>query len=455
MRREVPDWGASLIETLSEQNIDLLAARLPDSRRLIERLHREALTTATTPAHAGSFVLCENSNALQRSITEADVITVAQRRIGGFERQTRRYVDRLSAAQGWPAISGSRTTSSGRTRRNVEGGYLTMNGRASQAFGKVLTLGGAITLAFGLVACGPAEEADEDFPTEQIEMIVPWEAGGGTDQTARQLASAAEEACDTGIVVSNQTGSTGAVGFQAAADARPDGYTVGVATVEIAMINHLGVAPVTPEDVTAVMQYNFDPAAFSVGADSPYETIEDVLSAAEQENIRVGTSGTGSIWHVSFAGMAREADVEMTNVPFDGAAPAIAAVLGGQVEATSASGAEVRSQVEADELRPLAVMDEERLDILPDTPTLQEEGIDWTSGAWRGLVVPNDTPEDRVQALNECFREASESDGFQEFMENNGFGTVYRSAEEFDEYMNEEFERFGELIQELGLEQEQ
>lgn len=97
-------------------------------------------------------------------------------------------------------------------------------------------------------------------------------------------------------------------------------------------------------------------------------------------------------------------------------------------------------------------MDEERLDILPDTPTLQE-GIDWTSGAWRGLVVPNDTPEDRVQALNDCFREASESDEFQEFMENNGFGMVYRSAEEFDEYMNEEFERFGELIQELGLEQ--
>jgi tripartite-type tricarboxylate transporter receptor subunit TctC len=319
-------------------------------------------------------------------------------------------------------------------------------------FGRVLALGGAVALALGVVACGQGESAEE-FPSEQIELIVPWDAGGGTDQTARQLASAAEETCGTGMVVSNQTGSTGAVGFQAAANARPDGYTIGLATVEIAMINHLGVADITPEDVRGVMQYNFDPAAFSVSADSPYETLDDVLSAAEEETIRVGTSGTGSIWHVAFAGMAQEAGVEMTNVPFDGAAPAIAAVLGGQVEATSASGAEVAPQVESGELRPLAVMGEESLDILPDTPTLQEEGIDWTSGAWRGIVVPNDTPEEVVQTLNECFTEASESPEFVEFMENNGFGLEYRSAEEFEEYMDSEFERFGEIIGSLGIRQ--
>ncbi|WP_207890538.1 tripartite tricarboxylate transporter substrate binding protein [Rubrobacter taiwanensis] len=315
---------------------------------------------------------------------------------------------------------------------------------------RVSGLAVAVVTLLGVVACGPAGE--DEFPSEQIEIIVPWAAGGGTDQTARQLAAVAEETCGTGIIVSNQTGSTGAVGFQAAATARPDGYTVGLATVEIAMINHLGVAPVTPEDVRGVMQYNFDPAAFSVGSDSPYESIEDVIAAAEDgEDIRVGTSGTGSIWHVAAAGLAREAGVEFTYVPFDGAAPAIAAVLGGQIEATSASGAEVAPQVEAGELRPLVVMGEERLDILPDTPTTQEVGIDWESGAWRGLVVPNDTPDDVVQTLNECFREAYESEQFQDFMETQGFGMVYRDAGEFESYMDEEFERFGELIRELDI----
>jgi tripartite-type tricarboxylate transporter receptor subunit TctC len=322
-------------------------------------------------------------------------------------------------------------------------------------FLRVVCLAALGAALFGVVACGGGD-ADAEFPSEQIEVIVPWDAGGGTDQTARQLASAAEETCGTDIIVSNQTGSTGAVGFQAAANAQPDGYTVGLATVEIAMINHLGVAPVSPEDVRGVMQYNFDPAAISVGADSEYETLDDLISAAEGgEDISVGTSGTGSIWHIAFAGMADQAGVEMTNVPFDGAAPAIAAVLGGQVQATSASGAEVAPQVEAGELRPLAVMGEERLDILPDVPTLEEEGVgDWTSGAWRGLVVPNDTPDEVVQTLNECFEEAANSGEFQEFMENNGFGLEFRSADEFEGYMDEEFERFGDVIQTLGLDQQ-
>ena len=209
------------------------------------------------------------------------------------------------------------------------------------------------------------------FLPTQIELIVPWDAGGGTDQTARQLASAAEDTCGANVIVSNQTGSTGAVGHRAAADAEPDGYTVGVVTVEIAMVNHLGVAQITPEDLKGVMQYNFDPAAITVGADSPYQTIDDFVSAGESdEKVRVGTSGTGSIWHVSAAAMAQEVGADYTYVPFDGAAPAIQAVLGGQIESTAASGAEVAPQVESGDLRPLAVMGEDRIDVLPDTPTL-------------------------------------------------------------------------------------
>lgn len=322
--------------------------------------------------------------------------------------------------------------------------------------GRLFILCGALALVVAVTGCG-AGGGDEKFPSEQIEIIVPWDPGGGTDQTARQLASAAEETCGTDIIVSNQTGSTGAVGFEAAANAKPDGYTVGLATVEISMINHLGVAEVTPEDVRGVMQYNFDPAAMSVAAESPYQNIDDLISAAESgENIRVGTSGTGGIWHVAFAGMAQEAGVEqnMTNVPFDGAAPAIQAVLGGQIEATSASGAEVAPQVESGKLRPLAVMGDEPLDILPDTPTLQEEGIDWSIGAWRGLVVPNETPDDVVEKLNQCFKEASESEQFQQFMEENGFGMAYKPAAKFESYMDEEYERFGGIIDSLGIKQQ-
>lgn len=330
--------------------------------------------------------------------------------------------------------------------------------RSRQILGKMLAMGSALMLAIGLAACGggggQGGGGGDDFPSEQIELIVPWAAGGGTDQTARQLAAAAEETCGTGTIVSNQTGSTGAVGHQAAANAEPNGYTVGIATAEVAMVNHLGVADITPDDLKGVMQYNFDPAAITVGADSEYETIDDFIAAGKSgETVRIGTSGTGGIWHVSAAGMAEEVGADYTYVPFDGAAPAIQAVLGGQIEATAASGAEVAPQVESGGLRALAVMGEEQVDVLPDTPTLQEQGIDYTSGTWRGLAVPNDTPDERVEILNECFKEAYDSSEFQDFMEQNGFGTIYKPAGEFEEFMNEEYERFGNVIESLNISQ--
>jgi tripartite-type tricarboxylate transporter receptor subunit TctC len=283
-------------------------------------------------------------------------------------------------------------------------------------------------------------------------MIVPFDAGGAIDQTARQLATAAETTCGTQVFVTNQPGSSGAVGFQAVANAQPNGYTVGLATVDLAIINHFGVSPITPEDVRGVMQYNFDPATLTVAADSPYTTIDDFLSAAQEgQTLCVGTSGTGSIWHISYAGMAQEAEVPlMTNVKVGGADALIAALVGGQVEATSGRRFSA-PQIESGDLRPLVVMSEERLSILPDTPTLQEEGIDWSSGSWRGLVVPKDTPDEQVQALNDCFREAYESPEFTEFMKTQGFGMEYRPAEEFDAFMSDEYQRFGELVESLGL----
>lgn len=324
-------------------------------------------------------------------------------------------------------------------------------GRFCRAW-KALAVASVAALALGAAACGGG--SSEEFPSEQIELIVPWEAGGGTDQTARQLASAAEQTCGTDVIVSNQTGSTGAVGFQAAADAEPDGYTVGLVTVEVSMINHLGVAPVTPEDVRGVMQYNYDPAAISVAANSEYKSVDDLAAAVESgEQLQVATSGTGSIWHVAAAGMAEEMGGSITNVPFDGAAPAITALLGGQVDATTASGAEVAPQVESGELQPLAVMGDERISVLPDTPTLKQQGVDWSIGAWRGLAVPNDTPDERVNKLNNCFERAYKSEDFQQFMKKQGFGLVYKDAAGFEKYMDEEFRRFGGLIESLELAQ--
>jgi tripartite-type tricarboxylate transporter receptor subunit TctC len=316
---------------------------------------------------------------------------------------------------------------------------------------------GSVLGTVGLAGC--SEDATTgnggggEFPSQDIEMICPWSEGGGTDQTARQLASGAEEFLDTSFFVSNQTGGTGSVGFNAVANAAPDGHTVGVLTVEITTIEHLGIAEVSHEDVKPIMQYNFDPAALTVRESAPYSTLGEFIDYAEDNpgEISVSNSGPGGIWHLSAAGFAQEAGIELDHVGYNGAAPATEAVLNEEVEATTSSAAEVAPQVIDGPLQTLAHFGEERLDLMPEVPTLIEEGIDFTMGAWRGLGVPNDTPDDVISTLHDTYHSVYESDGFQQFMNDSGFGLVYRDTEEFGEFMQQSYEDFGELVENLDL----
>jgi tripartite-type tricarboxylate transporter receptor subunit TctC len=297
---------------------------------------------------------------------------------------------------------------------------------------------------------------DDEFPSQDIEMIVPWAAGGGTDRTGRMLAELVQDELGTSAFVTNRTGGSGSVGFNAIANADPDGHTVGVTTVEICTISHLGIAQITPDDLAPVMQYNFDPASLTVPEDAPYGSIEEFVSYAEENpgEIRISNSGIGAIWHLSAAGFANEAGIDVRHIGYDGGAPATTAVVNGEVEATTASAAEVAPQVEDGPLQILAVFGEEPVNIFPDVPTLQEEGYDFTMGAWRGLTVPTGTPEGRIETLHEAYRSVYESDEFEAFMEDNGFGMVYRGPEEYGQFMDDELERFGEIIEELGLAEE-
>lgn len=295
--------------------------------------------------------------------------------------------------------------------------------------------------------------AVQDFPTEDVEMIVPWAEGGGTDRTARMLADLVEDELGTSTFVTNQTGGSGSVGFTAISNAEPDGHTTGVLTVEICTIEHLGIADVNYEDVGSVMQYNFDPAALTVHEDQPYDTLEEFVDYAADNpgEITVSNSGIGAIWHLAAAEFERAADVELDHVGYDGAAPATEAVLGGEVEATTSSAAEVAPQVEDGPLEMLAFFGEERHPLFEDVPTLTEEGYDVTTGAWRGIGVPPEVDDEIVEELHDSFEAVYQDEEFEEFMDDGGFGMIYRDTEEFEEFMAEEYDRFGELIEELDI----
>jgi tripartite-type tricarboxylate transporter receptor subunit TctC len=301
-----------------------------------------------------------------------------------------------------------------------------------------------------------SSETGSSLPSE-IEMIVPWASGGGTDRTARQLASQAGEQSDVSFFVSNVTGGSGSAGFRRVANADSDGSTVGVLTVEVCTISHLDISDVTPDDFKPVMQYNFDPASLTVHEDEPYDTIEGFVEHAQnsEDTIQISNSGIGAIWHLSAARFAQAAGVSdnVNHIGYDGGAPATTAVVNGEVDATTASAAEVAPQVQDGPLKILGVMGEEPVSIFPDTSTFQDAGYDITVGAWRGLGVPAATPDETVDMLHDTYKSVYDSDTFQEFMNNNGFGLVYRDPTQFDEFMTQQYGEFENTISSLDLEE--
>lgn len=309
-----------------------------------------------------------------------------------------------------------------------------------------------LSSALLLTACTDgADQHDSATGGDQIDLVVPFDAGGSADGTARQLAVHAEQACGKDIIIRNETGGSGTVGFQTVASSPADGTTIGVAAIELAILPHLGVSPIGPENVRGIMQYSEQPVAFGVPEDSDIDDAEELFST--DEDITVATSGTGSIYHTGFAGAAQAGDQpNMRNVPYSGSAPAVQAALGEETDMVTVGAAEMAPYVvEGGGLRPLAVAGEDRVDFLPDTPTLKEIGVDWTSFAILGLFAPAGTPDETINELNECFNEARESEDFAGYMDNLGFTQEYKNAEEFDAFLEEEYQRYGDVIERAGL----
>lgn len=314
-----------------------------------------------------------------------------------------------------------------------------------------------ITTSFVLAGCGGEPETDSGetgsgtFPSQPITLIVPYAAGGSADSTSRQLAAVAQDTCGVPIIIRNATGGSGLVGFEATLSSPADGYTVGTGSIELSMLGHMGIGDIEPDDYQGIMQYSEQPIVFGVPDDSPYQSLRDVIDSGDR--VTVATSGTGGIYHLGFESMSLAAGIQdrTVNVPFDGAASALQAALGEQTEMVSVGAAEMRPHIESGALRPLAIAGDP-VDYLPeDVPTLKELGLDSETTAILGLYVPEGVPQERVEILNECFNEARESEQFSSYMDTTGLNQRYRDAQEFDDFLGEEYDRFGELMTEIGM----
>jgi tripartite-type tricarboxylate transporter receptor subunit TctC len=299
------------------------------------------------------------------------------------------------------------------------------------------------------------DNKDTSFPEKAITLIVPYAAGGGTDITARALAKATEKQLKQPIVVLNRTGGGGSIGLMEGANAKGDGYTVTYLPVELTTLPHLGLLPITYEKFKPIAQTNFDPSAITVRAQAPWKTAGEFLDYAKSHTgeIKLGNAGTGSIWHLEAAMLEKGTGVTFTHIPFEGAGPAVSALMSGFVDAVTVSPAEVKTYVDQGKLRTLAIDADERSNALPDVKTLEEETGQHVSfvGTWRGLAVPKDTPDEITQILADAFIKATEDKEFREHMRDNGLGLLVKDGKGFSQQLKESHDLFAKLIPELGL----
>jgi len=174
---------------------------------------------------------------------------------------------------------------------------------------------------FALLALSFCASAFAQYPNRPITLIVPWGAGGGTDAVARFIASLMEKDLGQPVNVVNRTGGSGVVGHSAIATAAPDGYTVGMITVEITMMHHQKLTELNPTSYTPIALVNLDPAGFQVRADSSYKTMADVLAAikaAPPGKFKASGTGQGGIWHLALAGMLSDLKIDPASVPWVG-----------------------------------------------------------------------------------------------------------------------------------------
>jgi tripartite-type tricarboxylate transporter receptor subunit TctC len=294
----------------------------------------------------------------------------------------------------------------------------------------------------GLMLCALAGgAAAQTYPDRPVTLIVPWGAGGGTDAVARMLANLMEKDLGQPVNVVNRTGGSGVVGHSAIASAAPDGYTIGMITVEITMMHHMKLTELGPTSYTPIALVNLDPAGFQVRADSNYKSMNDVLAAVKASPGKFKASGTGQggIWHLALAGWLRDAKVDPASVPWvpsNGAAPGLQDLVAGGVEFVPCSLPEARSLIDAGKVRSLAVMAEQRADLFPNVPTLKEStGSGWATGAWRGIAAPKGLPPALAARLEASVKKAYDSQAYKDFMKQRGFGQLWGTGAEFGSFM--------------------
>ncbi|MCW5623597.1 MAG: tripartite tricarboxylate transporter substrate binding protein [Burkholderiales bacterium] len=312
----------------------------------------------------------------------------------------------------------------------------------------------ALALAFALSA---GSVFAETFPSRSIRIVVPWPAGGIADVRARQIADRASKILGKPVVVENRPGASGTVGLAAVAQARPDGYTLVLGTV-----NDLAVAPalrsdlpyVPSRDFAPITQYSRVPPVLVVHGALPIRSLDELARYARSREggLRFGTYGPATTSHVMAEALAHALGVELIPVHYKGGSLALTAVVAGEVDAIFDFPLTTLPFAEQGLVRAILVADTRRVSILPDVPTVVEAGHpDLALPSWGGFLAPAKTPPAVLKRLNGVLVEVLRSPDLVRDFERSGTTAVGSTAEAFDAFIRQEQGRWRDVIRKSGV----
>lgn len=305
-------------------------------------------------------------------------------------------------------------------------------------------------IAAGLVVAGSAF-AQADYPSQSIRIVVPYAAGGFNDTIARVVGNKLQAAWGQPVIVDNRPGGGTILGLTNAARSPADGYTlvvVGFPTVANQFL-YKKLPFDTQKDFTPVVLGAYSPNLLVVKDDSPIKSVKDYVAAAKAApgKLNYATAGNGTSNHLTMEYFKSVTGIDAQQIPYKGSAPMVADLLGGQVDIMFDNAPHVMSHVKAGKMRALGITSAQRSPLLPEVPTMIEQGIaDFTVAVWYGFAAPAGTPASIVSKLNAEINKILQMPDVKKTFTDAGVETLGGSVQDFDKFFKEQSARWGKVI---------
>lgn len=308
--------------------------------------------------------------------------------------------------------------------------------------------------ALMLGVTGGVSQAQDNWPSKTITLVVPYAPGGYTDSVGRITARYLEKALGKNVVVENKAGAGGIVGTAYVANAAPDGYTLCVCSV-----GAVSVAPIAQKteydplkNLAPISLVSTIPQTVIVKNDLPIKSIADLIAYAKANpgKLKYGSSGAGGLMHYSVALFQSRTGTKMVHVPFRGGAPATAAVVSGEVDLSFTNMTDALPQMEANKVRGIAVTTMQRSPFAPSLPTVAESGVpNFSAESWNGIIAPAGTPKPIIDRLAKVLADMAKDPEVKEQMAKVGATAISSTPEEYRKSIEMEVAQWSELVKEI------